>query len=128
MADYKSSFASFSVSDLSKAEDFYANKLSLSVDRDEQMGLLTVHLPGGGKVMLYPKSDHTPATYTVLNLVVEDIDSAVDELIKKGVIFERFDGFDQDEKGIARPQNPQQGPPIAWFRDPAGNICAVFQD
>ena len=88
------------------------------------MGLLGLHIAGGTEVMVYPKENHEPATFTILNFPVDDIDAAVDELIAKGVTFERYDGFDQDEKGIARDGGPQ----IAWFKDPAGNILSVLQE
>lgn len=126
--DIVTTFSGFSVDDLQKAKVFYGQTLGLQVEEDP-MGLLTIHLPGGGEVIIYPKPNHTPATYTVLNLVVKDIDAAFDELaVKHNIPFEFFDGFDQDEKGIARSKDPSQGPDIAWFRDPAGNILSVLQD
>ena len=90
----------------------------------EEHGLLNLHLAGGRDTLVYPKPDHVPATYTILNFPVADIDAAVDELASRGVTFERYDGFDQDDKGIARGAD---GPPIAWFTDPAGNILAVLE-
>jgi catechol 2,3-dioxygenase-like lactoylglutathione lyase family enzyme len=120
-------FSGFSVTDITQAKEFYSQTLGLKVE-EEQMGLLTVHLPGGNDVIIYPKPDHTPATYTTLNLVVENIDDAVDTLVQRGIVFERYEGFQQDSKGIARSDNPDSGPDIAWFKDPAGNILSVLQD
>ena len=90
------------------------------------MGMFEIKLGTGGSIMVYPKDDHKPATYTVLNFPVSDIDKAVDYLIDKGVEFEKYDGFDQDEKGISRSTDPEKGPSIAWFKDPAGNILSVL--
>lgn len=118
-------YSGFAVPDVEAARRFYTDTLGLGVDVDEGMGgLLTLHLGGGTKVLVYPKPDHTPATYTVLNFPVEDVDRTVDELTARGVTFERYPGFDQDEKGIAR----GQGPAIAWFTDPAGNILSVLEE
>jgi catechol 2,3-dioxygenase-like lactoylglutathione lyase family enzyme len=117
-------FSGFAVPDIETARRFYADTLGLRVEVNPEMGgLLTLHLGGGTDVMVYPKPDHTPATYTVLNFRVPDVDKAVDGLAAKGVQFERYDGFDQDEKGIAR----GDGPNIAWFTDPAGNILSVLE-
>jgi predicted enzyme related to lactoylglutathione lyase len=121
-ADTKA-FNGFAVDDIEKARAFYGETLGLRVS-DEEMGVLGLHLAGGRDTMIYPKPDFTPATYTILNFVVDDIDRAVDELTARGVQMERYDGFDQDEKGIAR---GPEGPQIAWFTDPAGNILAVLQ-
>lgn len=126
MFDKSEAFSGFAVDDLAAATTFYGETLGLDV-AEEPPGLLTLHLAGGTDIFIYPKPDHTPATFTILNFPVEDIDGAVDELTKRGVSFERYEGFEQDEKGIARPQDDQQGPPIAWFRDPAGNILAVLE-
>ena len=93
----------------------------------EDHGLLTLHIAGDRDTLVYPKPDHTPATFTILNFPVDDIDQAVDELTRRGVRFLRYDGFEQDEKGIARPA-AGEGPPIAWFTDPAGNILSVLQE
>jgi predicted enzyme related to lactoylglutathione lyase len=117
-------FSGFAVDDLDAARSFYGETLGLTVT-DEPMGILTLHLAGDRPTMIYPKPDFTPATYTILNFQVEDVDAAVDELSSRGVEFERYDGFDQDEKGIAR---DPRGPSIAWFKDPAGNILAVLED
>jgi hypothetical protein len=89
---------------------------------------LNLKLPGGGRVFVYEKPDHKPASYTALNFVVKDIDEAVEALTKKSVEFEKYDGMHQDEKGVARPPKPEYGPPIAWFKDPAGNILSVLQN
>lgn len=124
--DIVNAFSGFSVNDIEQAKTFYGQTLGLQIE-EETMGLLTVHLPGGGEVIIYPKPDHTPATYTTLNLVVSDIDAAVDTLTSRGVSFEQYDGFSQDGKGIARSNDPDQGPDIAWFKDPADNILAVLQ-
>ena len=122
----KAAFSGFSVDDLAKSNEFYTKTLGLKVD-DEGMGL-TLHLPDGGTVFIYPKPDHQPATFTILNFVVENIDEAVDELKSRGVTFERYEGPPQDEKGILRGRSQHMGPDIAWFKDPAGNILSVLQD
>lgn len=120
--------SSLSVNDQEKAKDFYTQVLGLSLE-DESMGLKFA-LPGGGKLFIYPKEDHQPATYTALNFIVENIDDAVDELTNSGVKFERYNNMpvQQDEKGIMRGQTSGQGPDIAWFKDPAGNILSLIQD
>ena len=117
-------FSSFAVNDVEAARKFYAQTLGLEVsDVPGMKGLLQLNLAGGAKVMVYPKPDHTPATYTVLNFPVADVGAAVDKLTAAGVAFEHYDGFNQDERGIMR----DQGPPIAWFKDPAGNVLAVLE-
>jgi catechol 2,3-dioxygenase-like lactoylglutathione lyase family enzyme len=117
-------YSGFAVDDLEKARDFYAETLGLSVSvMDEQNGLLALHLAGDRDTLVYRKADYTPATYTILNFQVDDIDEAVDGLAARGVRFERYDGFEQDEKGISR-----EGPYIAWFKDPAGNVLSVLQE
>ena len=118
-------FNGFAVPDIEAARDFYRDKLGLDVTEQEVGGqsLLTLNLAGDRPTMIYPKPDFQPATYTVLNFPVDDVEAAVDELSARGVQFEKYDGFDQDEKGIAR----GNGPDIAWFKDPAGNILAVLQ-
>jgi catechol 2,3-dioxygenase-like lactoylglutathione lyase family enzyme len=115
-------FSGFAVDDLQKAKEFYVETLGLGTS--EEHGLLTLHLAGNRPTLVYPKPDHTPASYTILNFPVEDIDRAVTELAQRGVQFERYDGFDQDENGVFR----GGGPYIAWFTDPAGNILSVLQD
>jgi catechol 2,3-dioxygenase-like lactoylglutathione lyase family enzyme len=114
-------FSGFSSNDIAKAREFYARTLGLEVT--EENGMLTLNLAGGGKVLIYPKDDHEPASFTVLNFPVKDIDGAVEGLTKAGVEFERYEGAGQDERGIAR----EYPPPIAWFKDPAGNILAVLE-
>jgi catechol 2,3-dioxygenase-like lactoylglutathione lyase family enzyme len=114
-------FSGFAADDLERARAFYAETLGIRVT--EENGLLTLHLAGGDRpTLVYPKPDFEPATYTILNFPVDDVEAAVDALTDRGVEFERYDGFEQDEKGIAR----GMGPDIAWFRDPAGNILAVL--
>ena len=118
-------FSGFAVGDLDEARRFYGETLGLRTTiLDEQNGLMTLHLAGGRDTLVYRKDDFTPATYTILNFEVDDIDAAVDDLTAKGVTMERYDGFDQDEKGIAR----GPGPGIAWFKDPAGNILSVLEE
>jgi catechol 2,3-dioxygenase-like lactoylglutathione lyase family enzyme len=117
-------FSGFSTNDIPTTKAFYADTLGLEVT--EENGMLTLHLAGGGRVLIYPKGgDHTPATFTVLNFPVSDIDEGVDALTAKGVTFERYDGIDQDDRAISRDDG---GPPIAWFTDPAGNILSVLED
>src|SRR2546423_5770246 len=122
----KSAFSGFAVNDLAKAKAFYAQTLGLKVD-DEGVGM-RLHLPEGGTVFVYPKDNHQPATFTILNFVVEDIDKAVDTLTKLGVKFEKYKDFPQDKKNIARGIAANMGPDIAWFKDPAGNILSVLQN
>ena len=124
MLKVKEGFSSFSVDDLQRAKQFYTNILALKID-DDAMGL-NVHLPGGGRLFIYPKDSHQPATFTVLNFVVDNIDQAVEELGNRGVQLERYDGIATDEKGILRGREKKQGPDIAWFKDPAGNILSVI--
>jgi len=116
-------FSGFAVDDLDKAREFYGEVLGMKVT--EENGLLTLHLAGGDRpTLVYPKPDVEPGNYTILNFEVDDIDAAVTELASRGVQFERYEGFEQDEKGIAR----GTGPDIAWFKDPAGNILSVLQN
>ncbi len=116
-------FSSFSADDIPAAKRFYSDTLGLEVE--EQMGGLALHLGGGGEVVVYPKDDHVPATHTVLNFLVDDIDAAVDRLTETGITFEQYEGdIATDEKGIMR--DPDGGPAIAWFKDPAGNTLAVL--
>jgi catechol 2,3-dioxygenase-like lactoylglutathione lyase family enzyme len=123
-ADTKA-YSGFAVDDLDAAREFYGQTLGLRVSiLDQENGLISLHLAGDRDTLVYLKPDFTPATYTILNFPVDDVDRAVDELAARGVTFERYDGFDQDEKGIAR----GQGPDIAWFKDPAGNILSVHQE
>jgi catechol 2,3-dioxygenase-like lactoylglutathione lyase family enzyme len=123
-ADTKA-YSGFAVDDLEKAREFYGETLGLRVSiLDEESGIMSLHLAGDRDTLVYQKPDFTPATYTILNFPVDDIDEAVDELGARGVRLERYDGFEQDEKGIARGLGPQ----IAWFKDPAGNILSVLQE
>ena len=115
-------FSGFAVPDIEAARAFYGGTLGLAVT-DGGMGLLRIELPGGGHVIVYPKADHVPATYTMLNFAVGSVDEAVDTLTARGVVFERYAGSPQDEKGIMR----GYGPTIAWFTDPAGNILSVLE-
>jgi catechol 2,3-dioxygenase-like lactoylglutathione lyase family enzyme len=115
-------FSGFAVPDLTKAKEFYGDTLGLKTS--EEYGLLTLHIAGDRDVLVYPKPDHAPATYTILNFPVDDIDNVVDELTARGVQFERYDSMEQDERGIHR----GGGPYIAWFKDPAGNILSVLQE
>ena len=118
-------FSGFAVKDLEAAKKFYSETLGQDV-RYGPMGIMEIHVAGGATVMVYPKDDHVPATYTMLNFPVSDIDAAVDELTAAGVKMEQYGRADmpQDAKGIAR---DPQGPAIAWFKDPSGNIIAVLQ-
>jgi len=116
-------FSGFSVNDLQKAKQFYSETLGIEV-KDNPMGLIELHFENGTNVLVYPKPNHEPATYTVLNFPVDDIDKTVDELTAKGIVFEQYKELHTDNKGISR--NPQ-GPQIAWFKDPAGNILSVLQ-
>jgi catechol 2,3-dioxygenase-like lactoylglutathione lyase family enzyme len=113
-------FSGFSVDDIGRAREFYGGTLGLDV-RDFE-GMLELRLGGGATVLVYPKDDHVPATFTILNFPVDDVDRAVDDLTAAGVSFERYPQFDQDEKGIMR----GNGPDIAWFTDPAGNVLSVL--
>ena len=118
-------FSGFSVDDMSAATAFYGGTLGLETE-DTPMGL-KLKLAGGGTVFIYHKDDHVPATFTILNFVVDDIDHTVDELTSKGIVLEHYDGM-TDDKGIARGIAAGRGPDIAWFKDPAGNILSVLKD
>lgn len=118
-------YSGFAVDDLEQAQRFYGGTLGLKTSvLDEENGLMMLHLAGDRDTLVYRKADFTPATYTILNFAVDDVEQAVDELAARGVRFERYDGFEQDEKGIVR----GAGPRIAWFTDPAGNILSVLQE
>jgi catechol 2,3-dioxygenase-like lactoylglutathione lyase family enzyme len=118
-------YSGFAVDDLQKAREFYGETLGLKTSvLDEEHGLMSLELAGDRPTLIYQRPDHTPATYTILNFPVDDIDTAVDELAARGVRFERYDGFEQDEKGISR----GMGPTIAWFKDPAGNVLSVLEE
>jgi len=116
-------FSGFSVNDIRKAKEFYGRTLGMEVSEDHDM--LHLHIGGGSEVLVYPKPNHIPATFTILNIPVPDVDAAVDELEKRGVRFEIYDqpGLKTDARGIMR----GQGPTIAWFKDPAGNILSVIE-
>jgi catechol 2,3-dioxygenase-like lactoylglutathione lyase family enzyme len=116
-------FSGFSVDDVARAKEFYGETLGL--ETSEENGILTLHIAGDREVIAYPKEDHTPATFTILNFPVDDIEAAVDGLTERGVTFERYDqaGSYIDEKGIFR----GEGPLIAWFKDPAGNVLSVIE-
>jgi catechol 2,3-dioxygenase-like lactoylglutathione lyase family enzyme len=119
LADSKA-FSGFAVPDVGEARQFYGETLGLRVS--EEHGMLQLHLGGGRDVIVYPKPDHTPASYTILNFPVDDVEATVDALTERGVRFERYQGFDQDDKGIQR----GGGPLIAWFKDPAGNVLSII--
>jgi predicted enzyme related to lactoylglutathione lyase len=114
-------FSGFAVDDVPRAREFYEK--TLGIRTSEENGLLTLHLAGERDTIVYPKPDHVPAAYTILNFPVESIDEAIGELNARGVHCEQYDGFDQDEKGVFR----GGGPYIAWFKDPAGNVLSVLQ-
>jgi predicted enzyme related to lactoylglutathione lyase len=117
-------FSGFSVNDIKKAKEFYGNTLGLTV-KDSAMGVLELHIEGTSPIIVYPKPDHVPATFTILNFPVAEIEKAVDELTKKGITFEQYEGqIKTDAKGISRGNG---GPNIAWFKDPAGNILSVLE-
>jgi predicted enzyme related to lactoylglutathione lyase len=125
MFKYTKAFSGFAVDNLQKAKVFYGDVLGLSVV-ENAMGLLELHIEGVNNIIVYPKPNHTAATFTILNFSVDDIDLAVDELIKKGVSFEQYEGqIKTDQKGICR---SPVGPDIAWFKDPAGNILSVLKE
>jgi catechol 2,3-dioxygenase-like lactoylglutathione lyase family enzyme len=122
MLSNSTAFSGFSSNDIPAAKGFYGGTLGLDVS--EENGMLSLKFPGGHTVLIYPKDDHQPATYTCLNFEVDDIDAAVTRLTSAGVTFEHYgEGFDQDERGVMR----GNGPPIAWFKDPAGNILSVIE-
>lgn len=115
-------FSGFAVDDIDAARRFYKDVLGLDVS--EHNGMLTLELASGAHVLVYPKEKHTPASFTVLNFPVDDIDTAVDELVRRGVRMERYPGMPADQRGVMR----ESGPYIAWFTDPAGNVLSVLQD
>jgi catechol 2,3-dioxygenase-like lactoylglutathione lyase family enzyme len=122
MLEQSQAFSGFSVDDIPKAKKFYGETLGLEVS--EENGMLTLHIAGDRPTLVYPKPDHAPAAFTILNFPVSDIETTVDELTARGVTFERYEGseIETDERGIFR----GQGPPIAWFKDPAGNVLSVI--
>jgi catechol 2,3-dioxygenase-like lactoylglutathione lyase family enzyme len=118
-------YSGFAVDDMSKAREFYGETLGLRVSvLDEENGLMSLHLAGDRDTLVYEKPDFTPATYTILNFPVDDVAKTVDELAARGVVFERYEGFEQDDNGVLR----GSGPDIAWFKDPAGNILSVIHE
>jgi len=123
LADSKA-YNGFAVDDLGRAREFYEGTLGLGTEvLDEENGLMVLKLAGGRDTLVYRKDDHVPATYTVLNFPVGDVEATVDGLAERGVSFERYDQFSQDERGIVT----EGGPRVAWFRDPAGNILSVLE-
>jgi catechol 2,3-dioxygenase-like lactoylglutathione lyase family enzyme len=118
-------FSGFAVKDIDEARRFYGE--TLGIETEDGPAGLGLKFAGGTTVFIYPKDDHVPATYTILNFDVEDIDTAVDELLARGLEMERYEGFEQDDRGIARGLAAGQGPDIAWFKDPSGNILSVLQ-
>jgi predicted enzyme related to lactoylglutathione lyase len=125
MLKHSKAFSGFSVNDIEKAKKFYSEILGLDVT-DNPMGLIELNIEGGSHIIIYPKPNHVPATFTILNFPVNNIDEAVDELIKKGIQFEQYEApIKTDEKGICRSDG--KGPNIAWFKDPAGNILSVLE-
>ena len=125
MFENTKAFSGFSVDDIGAAKAFYGETLGIRVT-EEDMDILVLHLASGNDVFVYPKPDHVPATFTILNFEVDDIDKYVDELAARGVTFERYEGMNQDDKGVARGIAAGMGPDIAWFTDPAGNILSVL--
>ncbi|AOS63632.1 VOC family protein [Actinoalloteichus hymeniacidonis] len=123
MFEDSAAFSGFAVDDMPKAKRFYGETLGLKLTDAPEFGLVNLHIAGGRDVLIYPTRHHVPAGYTILNFPVADIDAAVDELTRRGVVLERYEGFDQDDKGVLR----GDGPLIAWFKDPAGNVLSVLQ-
>lgn len=122
-------FSSFSVDDLEKAREFYGKTLGVNVEVEGDMGIKLL-LAEGTAIFVYPKKDHQPATFTILNFIVDDIDASMNELKEKGVQFMHYniDGIEQDENGVFRGLSTGKGPDIAWFEDPAGNVLSVLQE
>ena len=123
MFENSAPFSGFSVDDIDAARTFYTETMEMTVGEDH--GMLQLQIRPEVAVLVYPSDQHRPGSYTVLNFPVDDIDAAVDALIERGVAFEIYDGFGQDERGVSRNEG---GPPIAWFRDPAGNILSVLEE
>ncbi|RZQ66013.1 VOC family protein [Amycolatopsis suaedae] len=127
MLENSKAYNGFSVNDAEAAKKFYTEVLGLKVtDIDAEWGLMSLHVGGGREILMYTKPDHTPATYTMLNFPVDDVDAVVDQLIERGVTFLRYDSehMNQDDKGV----NRGMGPTIAWFTDPAGNVLSIIED
>lgn len=126
MLKHSKAFSGFSVNDIQKAKEFYSGILGLVV-KNNSMGLLELVVENGSQIIIYPKSNHLPATFTILNFPVKNIDEAVDELMKKGITFEQYEGqIKTNEKGIFH--SGSKGPNIAWFKDPAGNILSLIEE
>jgi catechol 2,3-dioxygenase-like lactoylglutathione lyase family enzyme len=129
MLSSSKAFSGFAVKDLDEGREFYAKTLGLKVTMlDEQNGLMELGLASDRPTLVYRAPDSTPASYTILNFPVDDIDRAIDELASRGVRFERYDGLDQDDKGVLRGISAGRGPDIAWFKDPSGNVLSVLQE
>ena len=125
MLENSHAFSGFAVKDIDRAREFYGETLGLKTSMlDEENGLMELHLAGDRTTLVYAQPDSTAASYTILNFPVEDVEATVDGLAERGVSFERYDAFEQDEKGIAR----GQGPEIAWFKDPSGNVLSVLEE
>jgi len=125
MFEHTKAYGSFAVDDIDRAREFYAGTLGLTVEEMPPHGLLSLRIAGGNPVLVYPKRDHRPAGFTVLNFPVADVEVAVDELTDRGIEFERYEGtpMETDAKGVFR----GGGPLVAWFRDPAGNVLSVVE-
>jgi catechol 2,3-dioxygenase-like lactoylglutathione lyase family enzyme len=128
MLEKSKAYSGIGVENLKEAERFYGETLGLNTEVVDPDNLMTLHHAGDRDTLVYQQEGTTPASYTVLNFPVDDIDKAVDELAGRGVSFERYDGFDQDEKGVLRGRAAGQGPDIAWFKDPTGNVLSVLQE
>jgi predicted enzyme related to lactoylglutathione lyase len=126
MIEINTVFSGFAVKDVAAARTFYSETIGLEVDDGPMVGLLTLRLTGGAHVVVYPKNDHEPANFTILNFEVGDIDAAVRALTERGVELTRYDEFDQDEHGVFRGSQKDQGPDIAWFTDPSGNVLSII--
>jgi len=120
-------FSGFSVNSLERAREFYGKSLGLAIEEKPGLGIV-VRLGGNTPLFIYEKPNHEPATYTVLNFRVENIEKAVDELVARGIVMERYPSMNQDERGIDRKREGSACPSIAWFKDPAGNILSVVED
>lgn len=126
MFQSREAFSSFAVDDMAAARQFYGETLGMRVS-DAYLGQLRLHIGGDQSILVYSKPDHSPASFTILNLLVADIEQAIDELTERGVAFERYDGLEMDDKGIHRNDDPPVSP-TAWFKDPAGNILSLIEE
>jgi catechol 2,3-dioxygenase-like lactoylglutathione lyase family enzyme len=125
MLENSHAYSGFAVKDLADAKDFYGDTLGLKLNvLDEENGLMELKLAGDRTTLVYQQPDSNPASYTILNFPVDDLEATVDELASRGVSFERYDAFEQDERGIAQ----DSGPGIAWFKDPSGNVLSIHRD